>query len=128
MISIEITEKFKDDLFLAQKFVREWANENGMNPEESEEKLESEISRIVKEIKTFPLSFASLPDTSFIKRARCFFDIYAVEYMIRPTLAKSIGEVESCLLGALFPLKSGRSQGINIPTDFFDFDEEDDQG
>lgn len=124
MISIEITEKFKDDLFHAQEFVKEWAVENGLNPEESEEKLESEISRIVKEITKFPLSFASLPDTAFIKRARCFFDIYAVEYMIRPSCAKSINEVDSCVLGALVPLKSGRSQGINIPTEYFDFDKD----
>lgn len=25
-----------DDLFHAQEFVKEWANDNGMNPEESE--------------------------------------------------------------------------------------------
>jgi hypothetical protein len=122
MILVRTTEKFKNDLFDAQIFVREWAYTNGLDPDDSEDKLQNELSRVVKEIKKFPLSFASLKDAPYIKRARCFFDLYAIEYMVRPTSAKTMLEVEECLLGALVPLKSGRSQDINIPSDEFDID------
>jgi hypothetical protein len=122
MIRIRTTDKFNNDLFDAQIFVREWACSNGLSPDESEDKLQSELVRVVKEIQKFPLSFASLNEAHFIKRARCFFDLYAIEYMVRPTSAKSTLEVEECLLGALVPLKSGRSQGINMPADHLDID------
>jgi len=122
MISVRTTEQFNNDVFAAQIFVREWAYTNGLNPDESEDKLQNELARVVSEIQKFPLSFASIKDTPFIKRARCFFDLYAIEYMVRPTSAKTILEVEDCLLGALVPLKSGRSQDINIPSDEFDID------
>jgi hypothetical protein len=122
MIRIRTTDKFNNDLFDAQIFVRDWAYSNGLSSDESEEKLRNELARVVKEIKTFPLSFASLKEALFIKRARCFFDLYAIEYMVRPTSAKTTQEVEECLLGALVPLKSGRTQGINMPTDHLDID------
>lgn len=122
MISVRTTEKFNNDVFDAQIFVREWAYTNGLNPDESEDKLQIELARVVKEIQKFPLSFASLKDAPYIKRARCFFDLYAIEYMFRPTSAKTMLEVEECLLGALVPLKSGRSQDINMPSDEFDID------
>lgn len=123
MISIHITENFRKDLFDAQIFVREWAYTNGHNPDESEDKLQNELARVVKEIKKFPLSFTSFKETHYIKRARCFFDLYAIEYMIRPTSAKTLPEVEECILGALVPLRSGRSQEINMPSDHFEIDE-----
>jgi hypothetical protein len=122
MISVRTTEKFNNDVFDAQIFVRDWAYTNGLNPDESEDKLQNELARVVKEIRKFPLSFASLKETPYIKRARCFFDLYAIEYMVRPTSAKTMLEVEECLLGALVPLKCGRSQDINMPSDEFDID------
>ena len=122
MIRIRTTNKFNNDLFDAQIFVRDWAYSNGMSPDESEDKLQNELARVVKEIQKFPLSFASFKEAHFIKRARCFFDLYAIEYMVRPTSAKTTLEVEECLLGALVPLKSGRSQDINMPTDHLDID------
>lgn len=121
MILITTTENFRNDIFVAQEFVREWAYDNGMSPDESEAKLENELARIIKEIQKFPLSFASLHNAPFIKRARCFFDIYAVEYLIKPPSAKTTSDVKECLLGALVPLKSNRSQDINISTEHFEF-------
>ncbi len=122
MISVQTTEQFNNDVLHAQIFVREWAYTNGLNPDESEDKLQIELVRVVKEIQKFPLSFASLKETPYIRRARCFFDLYAIEYMVRPTLVKTMLEVEECLLGALVPLKSGRSQDINMPSVEFDID------
>jgi hypothetical protein len=82
--------------------------------------LQHSLADTVTRIQALPLSFNQFRNTYFLRRARCFHNIFAIEYLVYPANAKTTNQVTKIILGALVPLKSERSDKVNIPKETLD--------